>query len=321
MAVRVGFVGVGGIARAHLAALSRMDDVELVAFCDVQGDRAQAAAAEFRGAAYADHSQMLEREKLDALYVCVPPGFHTDAEIIAARSGVHLFIEKPVAVTMEKAREIEAEIKKSRVICSVGYHWRYQDSARLAREKLAGRTVAMVMGYWMGGLPGVPWWRVMAQSGGQMVEQTTHVFDLARYLVGDVKRVFATYALRTMTDVPNLDVPDVGTAVIDFANGAIGTIFNTCCLDFSYRVGLNIICRNLVVEVNGGARIMEAGRTEDIRNKTDVRLAQNRVFIDAVTSGKRDAIASDYSDAVKTLAVTLAANESAATGRPVELEA
>lgn len=319
MAVRVGFVGTGGIARAHMGPLSKMEGVKLVAFCDLQAERAQSAAAEFKAKAYTDHHEMLEREQLEALYVCVPPGFHTDAETLAAHKGLHLFIEKPVAVTLEKAREIESAIKDSGVICSVGYHWRYQDSTRVAREKLAGRTVAMALGYWMGGLPGVPWWRVMAQSGGQMVEQTTHIFDLARYLVGDVRRVCAAYALRTMMDVPNLDVPDVGTAVLEFRSGAIGTISNTCCLNFGYRVGLHVVCRDFVIEVDGGARIVESGKEEHVHNRSDVRFLQNQVFIEAIQSGKRDAILSDYSDAVKTLAVTLAANQSAERGRPVEV--
>jgi len=321
MAIRIGFVGVGGIARGHLGALSKIEDVEVVAFCDTQGERAEAAAAQFKGTAYTDHREMLAREELQALYVCVPPGFHTDAEIIAAQKGVHLFVEKPVAVTLEKAREIEAAIKKAGVVSSVGYHWRYQDSTRVAKERLAGRTIAMVQGYWMGGLPGPPWWRVMGESGGQMVEQTTHIFDLARYLVGDVRRVFATSALRVLTDVPNLDVPDVGIAQLEFENGAIGVISNTCCLDMGYRVGLHIVCRNLVVEVDGGVRVIEPNRREEIHDQTDVRLVQNQVFIDAVKSGARAGIESDYSDAVKTLAVSLAVNESAETGQPVEPEA
>jgi len=319
MAVRVGFVGSGGMARAHMGTLSQMDDVKLVAFCDVQKDRAEKAAADFNGTAYTDHREMLDREGLDALYVVVPPGFHTDAETIAAKKGIHLFVEKPIAVTLGKAREIEAAIRESGVVNCVGYHWRYQDGAAAAKEKLSGRTVGMVLGYWMGGLPGVPWWRVMAESGGQMVEQTTHIFDLARYLVGDVRRVFASYALRAMSDVPNLDVPDVGTAVLEFESGAIGTISNTCVLDFGYTVGLHIVCRGLVIEVGGGARIMERDKVEEVEGKTNANQAENRVFIDAVKSGKRDAIRSDYADAVKTLAVTLACNESAATGKPVEV--
>ncbi|UCH33064.1 MAG: Gfo/Idh/MocA family oxidoreductase [Armatimonadota bacterium] len=318
MAVRVGFVGVGGIARAHIKTLAAMDDVTLAAFCDVQKDRADGAAGEHKGSAYTDYRDMLEREDLQALYVCVPPGFHEDAEIIAAGKGIHLFIEKPVAATLETAREIEAAINRAGVISSVGYHWRYQDSTAAAREKLAGRTVGMVLGYWMGGLPGVPWWRVMAQSAGQMVEQTTHIFDLARYLVGNARRVFSLQALRTMTDVPNNDVPDFGTAVVEFENGVIGTFSNTCALDFGYTVGLHIVCRNMVIEV--GARIIESGDAQPMENRTNPNVAENRAFIDAVKSGKREGVLSDYSDAVKTLAVTLAANRSAATGEPVEVE-
>jgi predicted dehydrogenase len=321
MAVRVGFVGCGGMARAHMGTLAQMNDVKMVAFCDVQRDRAEAAAAEHKGVAYGDHRELLGREQLDALYVVVPPGFHTDAEIMVAKKGIHLFVEKPIAVTLDKGREIDSAIKQAGVISCVGYHWRYQDGAAAAKARLAERPAAMVLGYWMGGLPGVPWWRVMAQSGGQMVEQTTHIFDLARYLLGDIRRVYAVYALRAMSDVPNLDVPDVGTVALEFANGAIGTISNTCCLDFGYTVGLHIVCRNLVMEVGSGARIIERDKVEQVDSKTNANQAENRVFIDAVKSGNRDAIKSDYSDALKTLAATLAANESAATGKPVEVRA
>ena len=318
MAVRVGFVGCGGMARGHMKTLAEMNDAKMVAFCDVQKDRAESAATEYKGTAYTDHREMLEREDLQALYTVVPPGAHTDAEIMAAKKGIHLFIEKPVAATLGKAREIEAAIRASGVVSSVGYHWRYQDSTAVAKEKLANRTVGMVLGYWMGGLPGVPWWRVMSGSAGQMVEQTTHIFDLARYLVGDVRRVFSFQALRTLTDVPNLDVPDFGTALLEFENGAISTFSNTCALDFGYTVGLHIVCRNMVIEV--GSRIIESGNAVPMENKTNPNAAENRAFIDAVKTGKRDAILSDYSDAVRTLAVTLAANESAATGKPVALK-
>jgi len=90
VSVRVGFVGAGGIARAHIGALSQMEDVELGAFCDVQEDRAEDLAAAHNARAYTDHREMLEREELQALYICVPPGCHTDVDIIAASKGIHL---------------------------------------------------------------------------------------------------------------------------------------------------------------------------------------------------------------------------------------
>ena len=80
------------------------------------------------------------------------------------------------------------------------------------------------MGYWMGGFPGVLWWRRMEQSGGQMVEQTTHIFDLARYLCGEVQEVYAVYANRGQKQIPEYNIYDVGTATLRFASGVVGTI-------------------------------------------------------------------------------------------------
>jgi len=110
--VRVGFIGCGGIANLHMNNLSRIEGVELVAFCDVDEGRAKAAAERFKGNAYTDHRKMFEREQLDAVYICIPPHAHTDQEILAAQAGVAIFVEKPVARTLDKALEILEAIKK-----------------------------------------------------------------------------------------------------------------------------------------------------------------------------------------------------------------
>src|SRR5438105_2869514 len=104
--VRLGFLGTGGIAGHHLKQLQEVPGAEIVALCDVVAERAEARAQEFGGRAYRDYRQMLEREELDALYVCVPPFAHDDAEVQAARRGIHLFVEKPVTLTMEKGLEV-----------------------------------------------------------------------------------------------------------------------------------------------------------------------------------------------------------------------
>lgn len=320
MAVRIGFIGSGGIANAHMNVLQGTEDVSLAAFADPQVERAENAAARFDGTAYSDYREMLEKETLDAVYVCVPPFAHEDQEIIAARKGLHLFIEKPIALSMAKACEIKKAIDDAGVIACVGYHWRYNGTTQQARELLDDLPVGMVLGYWMGGMPGVPWWRVMAGSGGQMVEQTTHIFDLARYLAGDVTEVYAAYATRCLEEVPNFDVSDVGTATLKFAGGAVGTVSNTCILGQGYTVGLHIAAKDLVLEIDGGnLRVLRPGKTEIIANNVNAFQAEDQTFIHAVRTGDTSGIRSTYEDAMKTLAVTLAANESARTGVPVKL--
>lgn len=319
MPVKVGFVGAGGIATAHLNALQAVDDVQITAVADIDRERAESAAARFVAKAYSDHHDMLRAEKLDALYVCVPPYAHDDQEIMAAEKGIHLFVEKPVAVNMDKAREVREAIRKNKVVSAAGYHWRYQSNTDRAREILNGKTVGMVLGYWMGGFPGVDWWRRMDQSGGQMVEQATHIFDLARYLCGDVREVFAAYANRASRNIPSFDISDVGTATLKFASGVVGTISNTCLLSVPYTVGLHVVTKDLVLEIHGDLKIIEPGHTETYTGGVNAMLEENKAFINAVKTGDASGIRSTYEDAVKTLAVTLACNQSAETGQPVKV--
>src|SRR5437660_7710090 len=124
MPVRVGFVGAGGIAGAHMNALEKVENAKIVAFADIDEARARRAADRFGATPYTDYKEMFAREDLQAVYVCVPPLAHSDAEILAARKGLALFIEKPVAINIAKAKEIRAAIEQSGVISSVGYHWR-----------------------------------------------------------------------------------------------------------------------------------------------------------------------------------------------------
>lgn len=320
MAVRIGFVGAGGIAGAHMNSLEKIENAQVVAFADIDEARAQKAAARFRAATYTDYRRMMEIERLDAVYVCVPPFAHTDAELIAASRGIHLFVEKPVALTMGKAREIERAISDGGIIAGVGYHWRAYDTTRRVLQELEDRTVGMVMGYWLGGLPGVPWWRRMDGSGGQMLEQTTHIVDIARVYAGEITRVYAAYALRSMHDVPNLDVPDVGSMTVHFESGAIGHIANSCMLPTGYTVGVNIITRDLVIEQRHGVvRLLGKSDTLEIRSQVNPTVVEDQAFVDAVEQGDPSRVLANYSDAIRTMAVSVAAGVSAERGAPVDV--
>ena len=320
MAVKIGFIGTGGIANAHMTALAGMEDVELKAFMDIREDRAEEAAQKHGGRAYGDHNAMLDSEELDAVYICVPPFAHTGQEAAVAQRGLALFVEKPVATSMAHAREIEAAINEAGVVSSVGYHWRYYDTTEAISATLAGKTIGMTLGYWMGGLPGVHWWRVMAESGGQMVEQTTHICDLSRVFAGEVETVYAAMALRALRDVEDLDVPDVGAAVLRYESGAIGTIQNTCMLSQGYTVGIHIVAHDLVVQQTGGMmKVITPDEVHEQHPKVNPTMAINAAFVEAVKTGDTSAIKSPYSDSVKTLAISLAANKSDETGEPVRI--
>ncbi len=321
MAVRLGFIGTGGVAQGHMRRFDGLPNAELVAFCDVVRQRAEKAAGEFGGKAYDKFEEMLAREELDAVVICTPPFAHGEIEAACCERGLHMLIEKPVGLDLDTARGVEAKVKEAGVVTVVAYKYRWDDHVNKARGMLTDKTIGLVHGSFWGGLPGTPWWRVMAQSGGQFVEQTTHIVDLARYLVGEVRTVQAYYALRAMHNVENLDVPDVGTVNLLFENGAVGNISNCCLLEGWGQSGLRVMAHKFTLQILG-ASLTWAGAegAGEYQLEEDGYLGEDKAFLQAVETGDRSPIHSDYSDGVKTLAVTIAANLSAERGgEPVDV--
>jgi predicted dehydrogenase len=323
--IRIGFIGSGGIAGAHFNTLEQIKDAELVAFADMNKERAEAAARRFDGKAYTDARKMLDAETLDAVYVCLPPHAH-GLEIEAAQKGCALFIEKPLANSMKAAEKIAAAIEDAKVPVSVGYHWRYHEATARAQELLSAKKAAspaMCYGRWLGGFPGVAWWRRMDQSGGQLVEQTTHIIDLARYLVGEITSVSCVASLREMDKVfEGTTVPDVMAFVATFENGAIGHFATSPMLDKYGDIGLDIYARNTVYKIAANTLSVQKtadGETQSFTGHNSATMDEDKAFVQAVKTGKRTGIKSNYTDALKTLQVTLAANQSAKSGKVVKL--
>jgi predicted dehydrogenase len=319
--IRVGFVGTGNITRRHFGALEKLRDrAEVVAVCDVVEERAQAAAAPFGAKAYLSSYEMLTREKLDALYVCLPPDAHVDQELAAAEKGIHLFVEKPLPLDLRKSEAIARAIKSKGVVSAVGYHWRHLSHAKALKERLAGERVGMALGYFLNILPGSPWWRVGARSGGQVVEQAIHIFDTSRYLLGEAERVWADYSLRANQDEPGFDQDDVYTVNIRFQSGVVANYQVCCILHRRYQVGLEVLCKGKVyrlrerdLEVDGPDGV------ETVALDNDPGFDENVAFLDAIEARDPTRVLSDYADALKTQRVVMAANESARLGEPVRL--
>ena len=327
--LRVGAIGTGGIANTHFRNLRTMPGVELVAFCDVALDRAEQAAERYSPQArrYTDFRQMLGDGNLDAVYVTVPPFAHGDIEVAVIEAGLPLYVEKPVALTLDTARRVQQAIEARDALVCVGYHWRYTPSTDQVQSVLDGATVGLLYGFYKTRPPQRPghWLTIKERSGGQMVEQTTHIIDMARLLAGDVKSVYARFANRVTPVQPEFTAADVGTATLEFANGTLGTISNCWLTPVNHVSGLELWTDKGVVEFN--QRSLRVRRDDAVE---EIELAQapegvsnhffaDKAFVDAVRTGDRSLIRTPYAEAVKTLSVSLAATESASTGQPVTL--
>ncbi|HIE53421.1 MAG TPA: Gfo/Idh/MocA family oxidoreductase [Armatimonadetes bacterium] len=316
--LNLGFVGAGANARAHMKSVAALEAVRVAAVYDVDAERAQAAAQEYGAKAYPDLRAMLDTEPLDALYISIPPFAHGEPEKLAAEHRLDVYIEKPVALSLEQGLEICAALEEAGVITCVGYQLRYFPATQQAKVYLADKTIAMVVHHRWGGYSGQPWWRVMEQSGGQLVEQTTHGVDLMRYLAGEIVEVYAKYARRVMHEVPNFTIPDSQMVLVEFASGALGCI-STGCFSTGGGAGgmLTFLLRDRRVEWQAqGLQLFPPDPTLEELEVPRYPSA-DEVFIEAVRNRDPARILSPYRDALKTLEVTLAANESARTGRPV----
>jgi predicted dehydrogenase len=189
--VRIGMVGAGAVAARHARTLSAMDGVEVAGVADPALERARELADEVGAAAYPNHMELLEGERLDALYVCVPPFAHGPPELAAIDAGLPLFVEKPVAIDEQTAASIATRLAGRPLVTCTGYHWRWLDIFDRAAELLADRPARLVQCSWLDKVPPPTWWLRRDGSGGQTIEQTTHVLDVARGLAGEVTEVHA----------------------------------------------------------------------------------------------------------------------------------
>jgi len=312
MKVRIGFIGTGRIANRHLEKLSRIKDAQLVSFCDVIKERAQEVAARYGGKFYTNHYEMLDKEDLDAVYICLPPFAHTDQEILAAERGINLFIEKPITLSLEKARQINEIIKKTGIISSVGYVYRYSDIVNRAKAEVGDKKIALLLGYYLSSMPYARWWKKKNESGGQIVEQTTHIFDLARYFAGEVDKLYAQRSQGLMNNVENCNVDDASCVSLHFKSGTIGTISSTCLLRRKGNWGIDLIGKDIEINLFLSSHLLRINgeREEEIRVARDPYQEENQAFIEAIKEDDPTKIKSPYSDALKTLELTLAADAS-----------
>lgn len=324
--MRISFIGTGGIARRHAQGLAGMQGVTFVGAYDAAGDRAAAFAAQYGGEPYAGVEEMLDRSKPDAVWICLPPFAHGEAELAALARGIPFLVEKPIAHSLDTARRILERVEATGTLAAAGYMNRYRRGVARARELLAQDPPVLVHGGWVGGTPGVAWWRVRAQSGGQIIEQTTHLFDVTRYLVGEPETVYAQGTRGFVADLPGYDVEDASVVAVHFANGAVGSLVS-CCAGRTGGGGVHlaVTAAHHDIRFTGWdlAAVIQKSRIEEerIAGEPDIFELEDAAFLRAVETGDRSGVLSPYADAIKTLAFTLAANESLETGEAVRVEA
>ncbi len=231
--LRTAILGCGHFAARHADILVNLPDIELVAFCNHTPEKAEQYNRQYaagKGEVFTDHQAMFDHMDLDLVYINLPPFAHTDQVMAAAAHGVHVFIEKPIALQSAQAWRMVEAVETAGVKSQVGFMFRFGAAVEHLKQALAsgeaGAPTMMLGRYFCNSLHSW-WWRQRDKAGGQIVEQAIHLFDVMRYLLGEPRTVYATWANLLHRDVPDYTVEDVSSTVVTFANGAIGTIAAT----------------------------------------------------------------------------------------------
>ena len=198
--VKIGIIGCGGIAKSkHYPALKKMDDVEIVAFCDIIEERATAlkdAYMDLRGIdakVYTDYKELLKDESIEAVHVCTPNRSHSFITIDALRAGKHVLCEKPMAKTAEEAREMVKVAKETGKILSIGYQNRYRPDSQYMKAACENGDLGDIYYAKAHAIRrrAVPTWGVFLneyeQGGGPLIDIGTHALDLTLWMMNNYK--------------------------------------------------------------------------------------------------------------------------------------
>ena len=315
MAVRLGLVGGGWISRYHLEALERLGRTKLVGVVSRTAETGDAVTSRWGGTRYDDLDTMLAKAKPEVVYVAVPPYRAVAIGERLVEAGIPFLTEKPLAASDAAGpARLAAAIERAGLVVGVGYHLRALDILTEVREWLDGSAPQLVVARWLDATPGPMWWSRAEQGGGQVIEQATHLYDLARYLVGEATVVGAASTIDVLISRRGSNVVDSTAAVLRFASGGIGSFANTRRLA-SATIEIEFVSEGFITTLtkrpergqgDWHAEYDDGTAIRSIRTGTDPYERQASAFLDAVKANDASRLLSSYADALKTDRLTRA---------------
>ncbi|MHC4593042.1 MAG: Gfo/Idh/MocA family protein, partial [Planctomycetota bacterium] len=243
--IRVGYIGTGGIAAFQAKCLAKMDGVEIVAGCDINEENLSKFAEEFDvSRTFADFSEMVQLDEMDAVSVCTPNSLHKDPTVAALRAGKHVMVEKPMAMNAGEAREMVDAAEASSATLVMGFQYRLDTRSQALKRFVDEGRLGNVLFARCQALRrrGIPSWGVFGQKelqgGGPLIDLGVHIMECAHYLMGEPKPVAASAQMFTYLgnkppealapwgewDWETYNVEDLAIGLIRFEGGAVMSI-------------------------------------------------------------------------------------------------
>jgi myo-inositol 2-dehydrogenase/D-chiro-inositol 1-dehydrogenase len=307
--LNVGIIGWGRMGKIRAAATQNCGH-RLTAVADPDGQRLAEIKERFPEAQACTGLEDLPADQLDVLFICSPPCFHPAHIAFALEHRLPFLTEKPLSVSAEGLSDLQNKVKKSGLINAVGYMNRYRPGI----QHVKGRPFLGISSYWINKMYQVPWWGKVQESGGPLNEQATHLLDLNRYLMGEVKEVYAT------SSDNSLDFATTISIALKFESGTVGNILYSCDAA-TKNIGLDLYTPEHKISLSGWDFILvDAPETEvPLLTAQEIFDLEAGNFFNAVIHNDPSLILSDIKDALKTQTLADAVNLSLNTHALVSL--
>jgi len=335
--LRIGLIGAGRAGMVHAKNLKRTAlGAELVALCDANQEGLEEAGRQLGvDRLLADYRDAVRCDDLDAVIIATPTFLHADIACAAAHSGKHVFLEKPMALTVDECRRINAAVSEADVKLQIGFMRRFDASFVEAKAILDSGEMGRVMiikstGRGPGG-PG-PWMYDLARSNGIIAEVNSHDIDSLNWFAeSPMARVYAESDNFKCPDA-RADYPDFYdnfVATFRFADGTMGTIDGTCPAHYGYDARVEVLCEKGAlflgsVASQGVTKVTLDGAVlgravKGWRNLFEnAYLSEIEHFLDCIRRDEPPRVTGQ--DGLRAVAAVVAANESMRLGRPVDVE-
>lgn len=327
--LRTAVLGCGGFAHRHMQVLAALpDEIEMVAFSSRSETSARAFSKQYtngRAPIFTDHHDLFEQVDLDLLLITLPPYAHSDEVELAAERGVHLMIEKPIALTSDHAWRMVEAAERAGIKTQVGFKLRFGTAVERVKALLdsgeAGPVGLMAARYFCNALH-APWWRDRQKSGGQLVEQVIHLVDLLRYFMGEPELVYGRQSNVFHRDMPDYTIEDVSATIFGFPNGGTGVIYATNgAIPGRWISDFRLVAHHLTADFSDAnhATVTFTGGADrpplTIASERDQLAAEWRDLLNAIRTDSVTRI--PIREGAKTLDLALAATRSAEIRQPV----
>lgn len=319
--LRFGLVGCGGLGKVHVGCVAKIEGARFVAYADLREEAAQATLERFGGEyATTDTERLIADPQLDAIYICTQHDSHAPLSLAAARAGKHIFIEKPLALSVEECEAVAGEVERRGVYLMPAFKMRYYPLVRKVREFIPNPHVLvgqMMDNRW----PDTSWAQDPVRGGANVHSQGCHTTDILRFLAGsEPRRVWAAGGTVTHPDHPCIDQC---VATIQFHNGAVASWIqgDAAHQPFTSKFFFELFGDGKSVQLYD--RLKKATFFDGSTTWTEERMEEegfqleNEAFVAALRAGREPELTAR--DGIQATRIVLAADQAIRTGNVQEL--